>query len=520
MINDGRCIIELAPDAMSASITLSPAAENGRALSYGDVEFELRTAGITEGVNWDLVKKTLEACNTEHKVYRNIVIARGEKPRPAVPACLVFPPKIQVLDPLFLPAEQQATNLAPGSDSVKESKEQDPEDSGPEADQDRNPEAKGFKGEAGAVDEHGTMDFRETHGVFIIHEGQVLAVERPAVEGLPGKTVRGEYVPFTTLKVAEVTAGDNTEKREENRIYATKNGRLDWNSKSFWVEETLVLSVDVGYRTGNIRFPGNLVLKASIKDRFKVWVGGNLEASGVIDAFEVFCGGNMVAKGGIIGRGKGLIRAKGSLDTRFVEHCTVETIGPLMVELTSLNATLFSADFIRTSDKGKIVGGESHAYAGMEVYNIGNSAGAATSVWLGENYVVHRKLEYAREKFQELTLAVQQISERIDAIAKAQGPRSATLEEHRARLIEERNKYERLMNEAVGELADRDDVALVVKGSCFPGVVVHIGSEHFETTTELKNVRIARRPPQGKIAPEPLQVAKASQGSAAKSQQK
>jgi len=496
MINDGRFIIDVSPDAMRVRGTFTPAGADGRPLTMDDIDYELRGAGIVEGVNLEVVQRSLELCNRELHPVRDVVIARGQGTRPEMPEVLVFPPKIQSLDTVFLPPEQQLALQTAAPDTMPV----------PEKEHSSSPGVPGLKGDAGKVDEHGNIDFRETHGVFIIHEGQILAVQRERIQGIPGRNVRGEYVPFEVLKVPCLEIGKNAAKNEDGRIVATKNGRLVWNSKSFWVDETLELAVDVGYKTGNIRFPGNLVLKASIKDRFKIWVGGNLDANGPVDAFEIFCGGNMTAKVGIIGKGRGLVRVHGTLMTRFIEHCTIEAIGPILVEQSSFNARLFSAHEIKTSEKGRIVGGETCAFTGVHCNNIGNKAGTPTVVQLGWNYVVIRKMEFGKQKLAEYAEAIHQFDSKME-LYQTMHPGEALDESfasHRATLLADMEKARKLMEEAANELENKEDAQLVVSGTCFPGVVVQICGAYLEVTAELKNVRFMLKMPQGKVVSESL----------------
>jgi uncharacterized protein (DUF342 family) len=477
MNNDGRVLIELSPDNMVAKATFTPPLSDGRHLSQEDVDYELRAAGVVDGILWEIIRESLDECNDNAHIVRSIVIAKGIHARPAMPEAFVFPPKIQALDSVFLPPELQEQNLALSSYFIPA-----------HAKKTISPQAKAV----GAIDAHGNIDFRESHGVFIINEGQVLAAKRPAIEGIPGRTIRGEYVPFLTLSVNEFNPGMNTEMRD-GRIYASKNGRLLWNSSSFWVEENMELAIDVGYKTGNIRFPGNLLLKAGIKDRFKVWVGGNLEANGVIDAFEVFCGGNLHAKAGIIGHGEGLVRCKGNLNARFIENARIECLGDIIIENTALHAHLFSESMIKTGEKGKLVGGEIHALKGVEVQNLGNVAGTHTEIIIGEDYVEHRKLDYARNRFQELQSLVRQLDEKLNAIL--QGAGKSDLPEHvreqRLKLQEEAQKYQAMMGDVAQEIHDDFLAVLKVRGTCFPGVRITICSASLEITKDQKNVQFS-----------------------------
>lgn len=485
MVQDGRFNVEISLDGLYARGTFVPAVGDGQGLSAEEVDFELRASGVVQGIDPQLVRRCVEICNTEHKVLRDIVLARGSPGRPRIPEIFVFPPKIQGLDIQFLPPEKfsQLTKDEEGNYIVPVSAP--------------DPAIEETETNTGHIDSHGTIDFREIHGIFIIHEGQVLAALRPQVEGIPGQTVRGEYIPYKTLEVNQLEPGPNTEIRD-NRVYSSKNGRFAWNSHSFWVEETLELTQEVGYKTGNIHFPGSLVLKAGIKDGFKIWVGGNMEASGVVDAYEIYCGGNLDAHGGIIGRGKGLVRVRGSLTTRFAEHCDIEVLGPVSIENTALNSLIFTLDTLRTGEKGKIVGGHVQARSGMEVFQLGNAAGVHTEISVGENYVMHRKLDFARDKFQTIGLALHRIEERV------KNSSDASVHDQYQRLQEEAQRYQTMMVEILSEINDLEDATLTVFGTIYSGVVVEICRVPLHISKEMKAVRFTLSKENGKIMVESL----------------
>lgn len=476
MVNDGRVIVELSPDNMLAKATFVPASGEGRALTLADVQAELTNAGVSGGIDENVIRTQLEICNRQHKICRDILVARGSNGRPAIPQTIIFHPKIQGLGTQFLPPEKLAltdASAAPAS----------------------NGNTAGAKPQT--ADDKATIDFREVHGLFIIHEGQVLAATRPAIDGIAGQNVKGEYIPFKTLPPSKMQPGPNTENRD-GKIYATKNGRFACKSNTFGVEEVLELTEDVGYKTGNIRFPGSLVLKAGIKDRFKIWVGGNLTATGVIDAYEVFCGGNLDAKMGLIGRGKGLVRVRGNLSASFVEHCEVEVLGNVAFENAALNSHIFTLGTLKTGEKGKIVGGRVQARGGMEVHQLGNGAGVHTEVSVGENYVMHRKLDFARDKYQTITLALQRIAERLKKSS------DAGLVHQKERLEEEAGRYQTMVVEILSEINDNEEAVLIVPGTVFPGVVIEVCRVPLTVYNEIKASKFYLHKESGKVIHEAI----------------
>ena len=100
---------------------------------------------------------------------------------------------------------------------------------------------------------------------------------------------------------------------EGGSVVAGCEGMFKYDSPNFWVNEVLVIQKDVDYRTGHIKFPGDIVIFGEIKDGFKVNCGGTLFCKKTLDASEVVCKDDLVVDRGIIGRKKGTVKAGGRI---------------------------------------------------------------------------------------------------------------------------------------------------------------------------------------------------------------
>ena len=106
MVQDGRFTVEISADGMYARGTFVPAVGDGQMLSFDEVDFELRANGVVQGVDEQIVRRSVELCNQERKVVRDVILARGSLGRPMIPELYVFPPRIQTMDVQFLPPEK------------------------------------------------------------------------------------------------------------------------------------------------------------------------------------------------------------------------------------------------------------------------------------------------------------------------------------------------------------------------------------------------------------------------------
>ncbi len=447
---DARAEVTLSADGMQAMVTLRPAGKRGRQLSERYLDHVLEGAGVTYGVDRHALVEAMQACNAGRAV-ENCVIARGKSPTPDKPQQLVLRPR---------PAEGSG-----GSGGSGES---------------------GKSGEAGNQNsaESEPLDYRSRSPYVVVKRGEELAFTRSFEPGRDGQSVRGELVLRGTQAAPQLQAGRNTVS-EGGRVFAACSGRFVTDGTQFWVEDTLEIAGDVDYTTGHINFPGNVVITGLVKDRFRVWAGGDLECHGTLDAFEVFCKGMLKARGGIIGRGQGLVRVVGDIAAKFIENSVVESKSSVSIAGGILKSRVYCLGELRTGKRGRIIGSEVRAGGSILCNQLGNDAQTPTTVVAGVNFIAERKLQKLRERREELLEELSQLDRRI---ALSPTPRRERRRAELARVLE-------LLAAQVGELSEQavanGEAQIAVEGRVYPGVTVVIGTACYVVGEPLKRVRFA-----------------------------
>ncbi len=156
------------------------------------------------------------------------------------------------------------------------------------------------------------VDYKELSSFVMVKKGDVLAKLIPKKEGVLGSTVRGEAITYKKAEIRKVKPLKNVI-REGDSVVAGCDGIFKYDSPNFWVNEVLVIQKDVDYRTGHIKFPGDIVIYGEIMDGFKVNCRGTLFCKKTLDASEVVCKDDLVVDRGIIGRKKGTVKAGGRI---------------------------------------------------------------------------------------------------------------------------------------------------------------------------------------------------------------
>jgi uncharacterized protein (DUF342 family) len=448
---DGQIDISISEDGLIAWGTFRPPVADGKALTLDDVLFQLDQKGIVFGINKTQIQESLEQSLENHQILEEIPLAIGKTSVSEFPETWIFPPRIRRLNSIFHgdQGKVETGNL----------------------DQDRSSSTNA-----------GQIDYRETHAWLIINKGQVIAKKRAAKTGEPGMTVKGEEIPFEKSEIKPLEPGKNVEVQEDI-VIAEADGKFTWNDSSFWIDTQIEIAGDIDYKTGNIRFPGDLILKGAIKDRFKIWVGGDIVSSTTIDAYEILAKGSLRTPEGIIGRQKALIRVKGEIESKFIENCNIDCLSDLHIKNAILKSEIYTTGAVYLGDKGKVIGGELMAGSKLDTATLGNMAEMATPVQLGINYVIQRKVRYARSKIEEFT------SRLARDVSRNQTLNSPKLEKRIQYLQSEIEK----LNEEVDSLLEKiffaEKPVLIVRGSVFPNVHIRLRDAELTIRTEAKAQR-------------------------------
>lgn len=451
MDRDALLELTIAEDAMTAFGTFLPPEGSGRMLTPDYVETVLESRGVIAGIREEEIAELILSINTERRIREGVVLAQGTPPRPGRPAFY------RVLGQDKHPHDFELTD-------------------------DR-------------------IDHKNVTRLPVVHKGQVIAKLVPLREGIPGVTVRGDELPPPVESVEQLQPGKNT-RIVEDHVVAEVGGQLQTKNGEFFVEDRLEITGSIGYGTGSIEFPGDVVLRGEVKDGFHIWAGGTLEAAGTVDVSEIYCLGDVMSTGGLVGRGKGLLRSGGKVQARFVGNCTVESKSSVFVKQYIYHSTVGCIDRLAMGDKGRIIGGVLTAVNGVRVNTLGNCAGVPTNVRVGIDFIAERKLKLVQEKHKALTLKLQKL---LAAMGDNPSDRQVDIVH---KIEESRMKLTMQLGEFAESLDRNEEAEVIVDGSVFPGVQVQICRASYRVETVMNKVRFRLEKMTGRVVPVPLSSGK------------
>jgi uncharacterized protein (DUF342 family) len=445
---DGYAEVHIDPEGRYATAAFYPPAAGGAFLTYPTVAARLEENGITGGVLHDAIQDAILKANSSRSSVQNVTIAACTPPVDEIPEHFII-----------------------RKDLLERKPEIDPN--------------------AARVDWHTISAFS------IVQQKEPIAKRIPRNEGKPGVNIHGEEMPSIVRQMPVFSAGANVIDHEKG-LFAGKNGRLSIsNAGLISVEEVLVLNKGVDYTTGNITFPGDIILKGKVADGFKVYSGGSIVSADVLDVTEIVCKKDLIVKGGIEGRSRGALRIGGSLTAKYIQNCRVAVRGDIVVSGSIMQSKVYSMGTIHMGETGTLVGCECIIIGGVQALDIGSKRGAKTWVRVGTDFTVQQELDIANEQMKTLAVKLQ----RAEA-AYAEGPSPELekyIEEIKAKKAEIANKIPLYLPNI-----DKNDGATVeIHGTVYPGTEIEICHVPLSVTKEQKQVIFRLDKARGTIVAEP-----------------
>jgi uncharacterized protein (DUF342 family) len=452
--NDGNISLIYSEDNLEVKADFYPAGSGGQPLSPDNIATALDHLNIVHGIIWETLQDTAVNCNLNHKILKGVTIARGD------------PPVEEILEYFAINPLLDQPSIEP-------------------------------KGNA-------RVDYKNFSPFVIVKKGQALARLHPRKEGRDGRDIHGTVIPHKTLRPEGVSGGINT-KTDEKFIYSEINGQLLRNGGVLNVDTNLVVKGGVDYRTGNIIFPGDVEIDGPVSDGFKIYSGGSVTIKQTFDVTDAITKGDLIVLGGIIGRGRALVKTGGELKTKFIENCKVACRKAIFVNAEIINSSVYSMDRLDMSEKGKIVGSEVYAIRGLSAGHIGKKSSKAAQIHCGIDFTAQQEKEKYNYRLRVLAAKLGKLRELMAGEqAAGSSEKLAKMEELLKRLEDEQKKTTAHLTALLGKINADENALVEVQGEIAPGTLIEICQVALFVSEPLKHVRIRLDRGVGKLVSEPL----------------
>ncbi len=314
-----------------------------------------------------------------------------------------------------------------------------------------------------------SFDFKEQSAFIQVHVGDLLARRLPCRPGIAGRDVEGTLVPFQEALGMKLSPGKNV--LESGDAYKAEcNGTFCLAKSRFWIEKVLILANGVNYHTGHIDFDGDVELSGDVAAGFNIHIQGSLRSSQTVDFNELVCGGDIVASGGLIGRAGSSLRAGGKVAAKFLENAKVTTPRSIEIETGVLNCHLQTLDRLVMGSRGVLVGTRVEAQNGVEVFQLGNSEGAKSSIVCGMDFQAVEKMEWVRG--QSLLLVRQLKALENYKLTRHNG--ESNLNKATAKVRTQILKLHEMSRRLVSQIDKNEEASILVRGMAFAGSSIEI----------------------------------------------
>jgi len=269
---------------MLANIRLVQAADtpdlNAIRLAADEIDFFLENSGITYGVD----EAVIAGIVSERVFNEWVTVAHGKEPVPGIDGTI--------------------TLLFSVDDSERRIKE----------------------------DKQGAINLRELNLIQNVKKGDRLCDIQAAQRGTPGINVYGKAVLTKDGKNPRIPKGENVVLSEDgSKLLAAIDGMVTWDGVNVHVQPVYIVDV-VDASVGNIHFNGTVLVNGEVGDGYEIHAGHDIIIAMSVGPVILEAQGNVRINGGILGSQKGLIKAGGDIELKFIQDAQVNAGGTIIVD--------------------------------------------------------------------------------------------------------------------------------------------------------------------------------------------
>ncbi|MDR1318677.1 MAG: FapA family protein, partial [Treponema sp.] len=326
-------------------------------------------------------------------------------------------------------------------------------------------------------------------------------------EGRPGFNVKGTVLPADKAVPAALTHDDSigeTPRGGGILLTAARGGSAIFDGKGLSISSVREIQGDVGKVTGNVSFSGELRITGKIEPGYSVMGGLHVFVGGSAEHALVSSGGRVLIAGGIRGGGRGIVRARTSIETAFVNDATLLAVEDIKVKAGCLRCNIkTNGRLLISGETGRLAGGVCKARRGVDTADIGSEKASQTEISFGQDYLIQDQIEVSERDIEKIKAGLQQTEAKLKQVAGD----PAALNAARAykvklmKLLEGLNLKVFTLREKFEEHYDSE---VRVRGTVYPGVVLESHNRYFEVNRRRSGVIFYFDRETGQIREKPL----------------
>lgn len=315
------------------------------------------------------------------------------------------------------------------------------------------------------------IDYRSAMQVTLVEPGDVLADIVPPTPGEPGVDVHGRTLEPSPGVPARIVLGEGVEEKEGKAV-AICSGTPSYTDDELLIKRSYVLQGDVDLSTGNIKFPGTIIIHGSVLEGFEVASDENVIVNGLIDGARIKAKGYVKCAGGIQGKGKAEVTAGTFISAMYVESATLVAETDVMVTKDVLHSRISCLGLLKLG--GSLIGGETFAFKGIECSFLGSEMGVKTTVHIRKHYRQEKAKEMVEAVLAEANAILERTKQWSNLNALEGAPAERLLQDQKlvVGLIQKRQLFDARVAQFDKQVQDMRNASVKIWGMLYPDVSV------------------------------------------------
>lgn len=249
------------------------------------------------------------------------------------------------------------------------------------------------------------VDFYNASHFIQVKSGDQIAKVIPATDGHEGRTVTGKVLAArrgASLKIA--FEEDSITVESSGKVVSKIDGILQLVGGKARVTQSLDISGDVDFSTGNIHVDGSVHVHQGVCDQFEVRAAESIIVDGLVGESKLQCGGDLLLRRGMAARKSdqaGFIKVGGDAEVGFLDNVKGSVQGDLAVRRELVTSNLVIGGDLDGSN-ATVLGGVIAITGSAVVKVLGSDGYVATRVILGSVPLLMAEMRTLRQKVQDI----------------------------------------------------------------------------------------------------------------------
>lgn len=332
------------------------------------------------------------------------------------------------------------------------------------------------------VDRTEGFDFREVMRIPTVKKDEKLASLVAPTKGTDGTNVYGAKIKARPGKPALMRAGKNVIfKQEDQSYYASVQGQVNIVGKIINVHDVYEVNEGISMKTGNIDFPGTVIIRGDVPTGFTVKALGDIKIFGLVEAATIIASGSVTITEGIAGLKSGRVEAGEDVNVGYVNQGIIHANNDIFVENSIMHSQIKAINDI-ICQRGNIVGGVLSAGRKIIARNVGNRMNTKTLLSFGidqklydQQLALEAKKAQLVDNIEKMNLLKERMNENKDNLDVKARTTLLRITHSLEKIKEELAGVEGQLSSINASLGEIENTYLQVKGTIYPNVTVMFG---------------------------------------------